>query len=426
MDKHYILRSRDRIYTAAGSRVTVIGQSEGCDVRVANRSPYEDVIFAKIVPDRDGEGWHIVKVTHFYPVRVNGVEMNRVHYLSDGDNLDFGNETYRFMQRDGDNNDPGITHIHSGGKMIRGMAVIIAAIAVIVGWIIYDNQRERLTGTMISEIESSLFRTSVDSLQLVYGDSIVDSYTYTSAPSGTAFLTSDSMLVTARHCIQPWLNRMQPHEYQSIPSVTEWPMIQALYAETENQLNGTDKWHIRSFVTISDEAGNVRSVTSDEFIVNQDLDEIVELGSYDDPKYWRSISHRYSRRDMMLGDIAVMRYDKAGSIDIADKNRLRTLLPHRGVRLTFFGYPESGVNGNMLEYKSDELRLPLDTLPGESDRIFLLAHGGELSRGFSGGPVIVRDGIGFRAAGVISVVDERNNARSYSVPTSEIFNLNKR
>jgi len=262
-------------------------------------------------------------------------------------------------------------------------------------------------------------------LQLVYCDSIVDTYIYASSPIGTAFLTSDSLIVTARHCIQPWLNMVLPHEYASIPFMLEWPIEKALFAETENQLSGEDKWRIVSFITLTDEDGNSQSLSSDNFRMNFDSDDIVELGSYDEPKYWRSISHRYSRRDMMLGDIAVAKSDKAGNIALADKPELLKLLAHRGVKLTFAGHPESSVNGSLLDFKSDELRLPLEDMPECQGRIFLIAHEGGLTPGFSGGPVIVRDGSGFKAVGVVSVVDERNGNRSYSVPTSEIELITK-
>lgn len=423
MDKHYTLRHRTGIFTAAGKRVTVIGQTAGCDLQIPNHSPYEDVVFAKIVPDRDKRGWHIVRVTPFHPIRINGLEMNRVHYLSDGDNIDFGNMSCRFNITDGANAVPNITYTRGNGKAVATLAAAVALIATVIGWRIYDNQSERLTEAMITDIESSLFTTCVDSLQLVCGDSVADSYTYVSAPVGTAFLTDDSILVTARHCIQPWLNQILPQDYSRLATVTEWPVAAALRAETRNQLDGTEAWRVRSYITITDEDGNSRSVNSDDFTMNTASDEIVELGGYDDPGYWRSISHRYSRCDMMLGDIAAMNYGKAGNIAVADNKHLHELL-HRGTRLYFFGHPASSVNGNRLEYKTDELRLPLDTLPGEKDRLFLLSHGGELTPGFSGGPVIVRDGISYRAVGIVSVIDGQNNTRSYSVPTSELFNPN--
>lgn len=426
MDSHFAIIYKGSILSFPGKSTVVIGQTQGCDVPLPNNSQYEDVVFAKISPNKECDGWHIVKVSTFYPIAVNGNELNRIHYLKDGDNIEIQGQHLRFDIREGEQSAPAITHIHKAGKAVWGIIGTICVILAFVGYQLYDNQRERITDTMKAEIMASIFSTRVDSLQLIYRDSVVDTYAYASSPVGTAFMTTDSLFVTARHCIQPWLNMVLPHEYATIPKMTEWPIEKALFAETENQLSGEDEWRIVSFITLTDEDGNSMILSSNDFKMNLDADDIVELGSYDDPRYWRSISHRYSRRDMMLGDIAVAKSDKTGNIAVANKSELQRLLNHRGVKLTFVGHPESNVNGNLLDFKSDELRLPLEEMAESPGHIFLLAHDGGLTPGFSGGPVIVRNGRGFKAVGIVSVVDERNGNRSYSVPTSEIELIEKK
>lgn len=217
MDKHYTLTGRHGVFSAGSNRVTVIGQSDGCDVKIINHTKYEDVIFAKIKPTRNGDGWYLVKVSPYFPIIVNGIEMNRVHFLADGDNLEFPNGVIRFNIQDGIQNEPMIIHIHKNGKMLWGMAMAVVLIAVIVGYQIFDSQRENLTSVMKQEIEASLFKIRVDSLKLWNGDEVIDSYSYASSPTGTAFLTTDSLLITARHCIQPWLNQVSPLDYADIP-----------------------------------------------------------------------------------------------------------------------------------------------------------------------------------------------------------------
>ena len=419
MDKHYILTGKSGIYTAGSNRVTTIGQIPGCDVLVANRTQYVDVMFAKIIPDKDGRGWHLVRCTRYYPILVNGVELNRVYYLRDGDRLEFPNAAVTFNIREGEQKIPAVTHVHRHGKLLWGILAALVLILASVGYLYYDHNRDSITADMRAEIAESVYILRVDSLQLLRGDSITESYSYASAPTGTAFLTTDSLLVTARHCIEPWLNMVRPAEYARIPSMPDWPVAKALFAETENQLADSALWHIRSFITLTDEKGHSFALSSDNFRIDASLDEIVEVGDYNAVKYWRSISHRYTREDMMLGDVVWARYAKAGTISLATEAELRELLKP-GVRLTFAGHPESAVEGNRLDFKSDELHTPLRDTRGHPGRLFVLAHDGALIHGFSGGPVIVRDGIGFKAVGVISVIDSRNENRSYSVPTSEI------
>lgn len=425
MDRHITITLRNRILSFPGASPLTIGQMEGCDVRILNHSQYEDVVFAKILPDCDNEGWHIVKVSPYYPILINGTKLNRVHYLADGDVIDIKGHHFRFNIREGEQSAPAVTHIHKAGKAVWAIIAVICLAIAFVGHHLYDNQRESITDAMKAEIMSSILTTRVDSLQLVCGDSVVDTYTYASSPVGTAFLTTDSLIVTARHCIQPWLNMVLPLDYASIPQMPEWPVEKALFAETENQLSGLPLWHIVSFITLTDEDDNSIAMSSDSFMMNYDSDDIVELGGYDEPQYWRSISHRYSRRDMMLGDVAVAKCDKAGHIALADKSELQKLLRHRGVKLTFAGHPESSVNGNKPDFKSDELRLPLEDMAECPGRIFMIAHEGGLTPGFSGGPVVVRDGPGFKAVGIVSVVDAQNGNRSYSVPVSEIGLIEK-
>ncbi|MDE5813396.1 MAG: hypothetical protein K2H72_03835, partial [Muribaculaceae bacterium] len=416
MDRHYTLTGKQGIYTAGSNRVTLIGQQEGCDIKIINPTQYEDVIFAKIIPNRGDDGWHLVKVTPYYPILVNGIEMNRVHFLQDGDNIEFPNGIVRFNIHDGEQSSPSIIHIHKNGKTLWLLAAAIAVIAAIVGYRIYDGQKDNLTDSMKDQIEASLFTVRVDSLQLIYGDSLIESYSYASGPIGTAFLTTDSLLVTARHCIQPWLNQVLPAEYAKIPEMSDWPIKSALFAETTNQLNDSIDCRIISFMTLTDEDGKSFPVSSRIFMINYENDDIVEVGDYRDTKYWRSISHRYTRRDMMLDDIAVARFNTAGNIPLSSSDEIRSLLAHRNVRLHFFGHPESAVTGNSIDYKSDNLRVELSD---ENGHISILAHEGGLTPGFSGAPVIVRDGVGFKAVGVASVIDEKNQNRSYSVPVSE-------
>lgn len=421
MDKHFTLTSRKNVFTAAGNRVTVIGQSEGCDIKIPNKTGYEDVIFAKIIPDKSGFGWHLVRSTEFYPILVNGQILNRVHYLHEGDNLDFDGTSFRFNIREGENSRINVTHIHGNRNLTWMLMAAIVLIGCVVAFLIWDSRKDSLSNRMVADIESSIFMTRVDSLYLMKGDSVLSSYVYESGPVGTAFLTTDSLLVTARHCVQPWLNKILPQDYSTISRSDDWSIAKALFAETENQLSGFEEYRIVSFLTLTDTRGKEFVINSDPFRFNYDFDEIVEVGDFNSSLYWRSISHRYSRRDMMLGDVAVARFDKGGTIVAADYDCLVSEAV-KNTKLYFFGFPESGVNGNHLEVKDDVLRLQIDTItvPGH---IFMLAHEGGLSPGFSGGPVIMRSGTGFKAVGVISVIDDKNVNFSYSVPVSEIKRL---
>lgn len=423
MEKHFSLTGKNSVFRFPADRTVLIGEVEGCDVKLPNYSEYEDSIVAKIVRNRDGEGWHLVRTDHDADLKVNGSTVNRVVYLQDGDLIDAGGHHFKFRIEEGEKKEPSVYNIGTSGRALWLVGSLVIILAVLFGGYVYFEKSATLTDSQKTEIENSLLTTRVDSLQLLHGDSIVDNYVYASGPVGTAFLTRDSLIVTARHCIEPWLNTVLPEDYGTLPSVTDWPVAAALKAETANQLSGAEDWKIVSYITLTDEEGNSFTLNSEDFRVNRNFDDLIELGSYDAPMYWRSISHRYTRSDMMLGDVAAARFDRGGSIVLANGDDIRRLLDKKGVKLSFFGHPEAAVTGNRLEYKTDELRLKLSELPDLPGRLFLLAHEGALSPGFSGGPVLVRDGMGYKAVGVVSVTDDRNGYRSYSVPTSELETL---
>lgn len=425
MDKHYILTSSSCIFHGAGDRTAVIGSMEGCDFRLPDASSAFCPVVAKIKPDTDGRGWHIIRCSPTVAVFVNGEPIRRVCYLTDGDVIETGGNRFRFNELREANERHSVIRIeHRSSPLTKLLAILVLAIAAVGAFLIYDYNRERITGSMAEEIASSMFMTRVDSIQLVdvASGKVLESFVYETPPVGSAFLTTDSLLVTARHCLQPWLNAVNPVDFGRLPTLSEWPIARALAVETANQISGTDSLRLRSFITLTDENGHQTAVSSDRFTLNTSDDDIVELGDYSTPLYWRSISHRYRRCDMMLGDIAATRFNRAGSIALADSADLRRLL-REGKRLTFFGYPVTGVNGARLEHCSDELRLPLSDLTEQPGRLMLLSHEGGLTPGYSGGPVIVRDRFGFRAVGIVSVVDDKRESRSYSVPSSEINTL---
>ena len=98
MDKHYTLTSHERIFRGAGDRTAVIGSIDGCDLSLADRTPAFDAVVAKIKPDTDGRGWHIIRCCPAATVFVNGEPLNRVCYLTDGDVIEAAGSrfTYRF------------------------------------------------------------------------------------------------------------------------------------------------------------------------------------------------------------------------------------------------------------------------------------------------------------------------------------------
>lgn len=418
MDKHFTLTSHDSRYTGSSSQKEMsVGQTEACDLRIANPSPYADRVAAKIALNRDGQGWHMVRIGQF-PISVNGLAVNRVHYLEDGDLIDFGGgERYRFHIVEGEQDKPSLTVVRHSGRAMWSLAVSGVLIACVALWIAMHNSENKLSDSQIADIEQSLVKIETVEVAIMDGDSVVRSHSLVNHPVGTAFITDDSLLVTARHCVEPWLNIVKPMEIADIPDMADELVKMALEVETHNQLSDSLELELVAHLTLTYPDGSTRQMNTRDFKIDRSRDEIVELGDYDTDLFWRNISHRHGRSDMMLGDVAMARAGHAGKISLADEQELREIMKPR-TRLIFFGFPHSEQGATRPDHVSDELRQELSLT--DDGHIFMLAHGGQLVPGYSGGPVIANADGECRAVGVISVLDAKNSTRSYSVPSSQI------
>lgn len=445
---YYILRfehsdalhkSGDQLYNAEES--LYIGQTSDCQVRLLNETQYEDAPLAVIVPCREGEGWNIVRQSPFqeHEVRINGTAIDYVHHLSDGDRIAFAGQRQELLfsiRTDDHYQQAGITMTNrSMPRWLTITAVVLPLVlfAALFAYIEISKEKKRLTDDMLAEARLSVFQLTTDSVQLVAIDHeshdtlVLGSCVYSVA--GTAFLTTDSLLVTARHCIEPWLNIADSLKLDTA-HVEPLPVKWALQAETHNTLeeDGTT-WEVISYCSVirqDSTAQRIATVKSTDFTMEKERDAVIELGDYEHLYYWRSISAKPRRVDMMLDDFAYMKVTEAvisnpkGTIRLGKRQELKRLCDEQNKALTIMGFPESEqVGANDVEHSHDELKHRL-LFDEEGFPITVLGHNGQIGHGFSGGPVLWRDGSDWYAIGIVSVTDKKNKNRTYSVPVTEI------
>ena len=442
----------------AGERLVVaapevnIGHTEGCEVRMANASPYVDEVLAairQVGSDADADGarvrWVLVRLSPFHELRVNGMTVHLLHELHDGDRIEWADQrqAFRFVEG-GSGMDVMQGRIAAVPRSLgRRMAlwaslpVLVLLLAGMLVWWWYEDQMPK--GMTVQQVELaslSVFQINVDTVKLVRiadrDTTVLEQMALGEGGArpivGTAFLTIDSLLVTARHCIEPWLNDAEvfvkddPRKVHFIPS--RW----ALRAETYNQLNGeqtADHLQVVSVCSLwkyeGEQATFVGRVSSSEFAVNTSRDDIVDLGDYSTELYWRSITRRHQRSDMMRDDLAVRRWTKGGTIRLATAGEVAECLKDDGAVLEFFGFPD--YTDLHLEHTTDRLRRPLHKADDDTTLFDMLAHNGDLRHGYSGGPVMTRWGNGTVCVGIVSVTDARGADRFYSVPATEVWHL---
>lgn len=412
----------------AAEKVVRLGQQEDCDVRFDNPTDFADETFAVVRPSRDGAGWKLIVCSENFVTKVNGVRIEMIHSLADGDHIAFDGIRQELVFNVHEDNvySPANETLHVSAPMSRKLIALLIAIPVllfVVGglYIHHMNTQEEVRNGVLDKAKGSVFQLSVNSayLEMIVGrdTTCIDSFAYEGKGiCGTAFLTTDSLIVTARHCIEPWLNDgdiMQTDDPRQLKSkVTRW----ALMAETYNQTHSGDTLYkvVSVFSLYSGDKGETLEgrYRSDQFAYDSSRDDIIEKGDFTHEYYWRSLLRRHARKDMMLGDVATIKVYRAGNIALADNAKMTELVQEHQ-RLDFIGYPAYAEEGQ--EKSTGEVKRYRDA-SGEQD---MIAHNGKLTYGYSGGPALVVNGTEVYAVGVVSVTETVGD-RMYSVPVTEI------
>lgn len=414
---------------AAASQVVRIGQQEDCDVKLANDTGFADETFAVVNPRKDGQGWAIVVCSEDVQTLINGTRVDMVRSLEDGDHVTFSESSQEliFNVHDDCAYNPSLGPVHIAAPVSKKLfvSVVVALFALIgaVAFYAYHSRNEEKSIKMaLGNVRQDVYQLSVNTiyLQRIVGQdtTVVDSFSCEGKGiCGTAFLTKDSLIVTARHCIEPWLNDGTIMNIDKPEQIKSKPVLWALMAETYRQThNGDTIYKVVSVCSLySGDKGAIllANYRSDQFYYDDSRDDIIEKGDFAHEYYWRSLRRRHAQTDMMLGDVATLKTDTAGIIMLADSTRMAKLVT-MGQRLDFIGYPAYSEQGK--EIATGEVKLPYRENGGEEE---MIAHNGSLTHGYSGGPTLVVSGSDIYAVGVISVTDNVGN-RMYSVPATEV------
>lgn len=407
-----------------------IGQTADCEIRLANEGPYVDECFAVIKPGRETGEWLIVPTSDYVRTYVNGSEVSLLHYLSGGDRITFddGRQELVFQIRRDAKYDVTQPALHLAAPMQRRTIAILTVIplllfALLGGYVYHIDQRDAVRQTLLEGVKRDVLQLSVDTVFLMrmtpIDTTIVGTYSYVADKghtiNGSAFVTDDHRIVTARHCIEPWLNDASVDTMTVLADVSSIPARWALEAETYNQLHENDTlYKVVSVCKLyrgtygTEKYGT--PVLSSSFHVDAHRDDIVEKGDFEHVYYWRSVVETYSYKDMMLGDVAWTSTDSVGKIAMPTDKMLAAYL-HEKQEIELMGYPE---------YKTASFEHVGGTIqvahkPGE-----MIAHSGKLIHGYSGGPVLVVESNKVYAVGVISRIDPTGGERMYSVPVNEM------
>ena len=242
-----------------------IGQKASCDVAIPETMEHTPVVSATIIPNADGDSWRIVRRNDLQGITVNGEDVAIARPLAHGDeiNITDGSENAKLrftVHRDGNYNpSAGIIHNKRRDNLSRIVAIVAAVLAIgaaIFGFIASRSSHD-LRHVDLEPYNSSIYHITVDSIYLKVDTVIngqacqatIDAIALKDVAEGTCFLTDEGLFVTARHCIEPWLNDEQ---WDGIHNESMSPEVAlATRAETANRLSGTTKYHLCSHCIIS-------------------------------------------------------------------------------------------------------------------------------------------------------------------------------
>ena len=403
-----------------------IGESADCEIRY-DRQVGADY-YATILRNDDGEGWRMVRRTDGMDITVDGYgDIGYVYELSDGDVLHFANHTMglRFRVRRTDHQLPTgtvIAHVaHRLSMLYTLLSILSVAIIGIIGWLYVENRQAGVRYRDVRPLSESIFTIRVDSVQwLSYIDGkdslIAPTKTFEgSNPVGTAFLTTDGRLVTARHCIEYWMVRRVALDTHVMNMAEDDIVRWAVLTETA-RMEGQD-CSLRVFCSVYAQDNEQQPVfrfssTDDSVHIHRAHDEIILLADFTGDYYWRTIQPYFQNHKMLLDDVAWVDVPVKGNIPLATASQMNELAQGDGIAL--MGFPDADNGNRRLSFAQGKLYQEI-----HPDECLLMDI--NVNHGFSGCPVFARTHDGVVAVGVMSRADSISSGTyKWAVPITEI------
>ena len=281
----------------------------------------------------------------------------------------------------------------------------------------------------MGQYEASLFRIAVDSIYLTmdtlvggqWQERLLASGELSGSHVGTCFLTKEGYFVTARHCLEPWLDD-DAWDGSALNSKTPIEIRFAAQAETWNRTEGANRYHVKSRCIISNEQENYEFYST-EFGMNKSRDQVLRLGSDRNPIYWRTITPLASRRDMELGDFAYVKAPTgvAGSLEAATMTDMLRFKAQDDKDIAVLGFPVSdhGVASHMSIVYGNCQQFDFDSV--DDTRRGCMMMTAPVNRGNSGGPVLAYVGKRVMVIGIVSKADAQASQETFwAVPITEV------
>ena len=419
------------------NKVLHIGETADCGIRFES-GEYEPERYASIVENEDGKSWRLIQRSQHVKAKIAGSgDFGYVHQLKDGDVITFEGQDMELefhTHFDGSYGKEGfvIEHIvieQPKSKMPLYSMIcgfLLTVIAIISVW--FYLRPNDIKPNELDVFKPSVYKILVDSVQWIEisnGDTILKEPTLRldgRNPVGTAFLTNEGKLITARHCIEYWIGEDidDMSKMRESNEVIRWAILSETHMYNRNDDNTIPSQMLRVFFSIYSLGSNGKEIfsfsTTDSCVhINHYRDAPMEFGDYNHLYVWKSIKPTSSDPERELGDIVCIDVDSIGAIELADSSMISRL--NESSNIGILGLP-ANLTGRNLKFANGRITdNRKDTTITANPDIQFEAN---ITHGFSGGPVFVKAGERIVVAGVVSKIDTENGTYKKAVPVTEI------
>lgn len=407
-------------------RTVNIGETSDCDIQY-EPGKYQPEYYATIIRNDDSKSWRIVQRSEHVQTSIMGKgSIGYVHQLSDGDIISFDNQgmSLSFQTHNDNMFEKDRSHVILNWILTLFICGLFSSLFIFN----QNNKEEIISEEEIAYLEESLFLLRVDSVchiqiypngkEKVLHKKVLSE----EIPTGTAFLTTDGRIVTARHCVEYWLG-MPLDLTSNVMDMSDDDVIKwAIETETFNQENSKQA-DGRQFVFVSFTLFNTIGTpvysfsTRDKNIhMCKENDGVYLMSNLSDTTnhYWRSIHPYFENKDMALDDILwIDNLHEKGKIKLADKEAIEGI--KRSSPIIICGYSLNESNDRQIYVASGTITKKVASL---KENLFIEAN---INHGYSGAPVLRKLNNEIYAVGVVSRVDSTSGGiYKWAVPISMI------
>lgn len=429
-----------------GYRPLLIGQTVSCDVKLPERDDVAPLVVAVILPCEERDGWYVVRKTDTGTVEVNGREVTVGQMLKDGDWLTFADGRNRTdfcfeISKDGEYHPKeGVVYLRNPHRsqtywLAAAWGAVAVAITLFAFWVRGGN--DGLGSTIdCTAYEHDVYPITTDSVFVLCDTlengvpckKVIERAALEHPGLGTCFLTDAGLLVTARHCVEPWIVDHDEWNGETLDDNTPVALRMAVEVENWNRGGGEPRREMAAHCVVSFDDGFMHFSSAD-FCMNKTRDQVVCLGTDTRPLFWRTIMPMGSNRAMELGDFAYLEMadGRKGKVSLASIEDLRRFEEQHNKNVAVLGFPISddanSERASVVYGNSQHIDFADDSLT----TLGCIKMSASIGDGNSGGPVLAYVGDSIKAIGIVSKGDGIGTYTTFwAVPTSEVVGLHRR